>query len=129
MKCDDIRESFMDYLDGSCSSIEEKNLIDHIEHCTECREELAELKKLVSGIDESFDAINVPEDFMKNIRARALKIDFQGAKRKNRPLRVLFIAAVILTMSLVTVFAAREPIMELIKRISPESRIGNLVDK
>jgi hypothetical protein len=129
MKCDDIRESFMDYLDGSATSIEEKNLMDHIEECTECREELAELKKLVSGIDESFDAINVPEDFMKNIRARALKIDFQDAKRKTRPLRVLFIAAVILTMSLVTVFVAREPLMELIKRISPESRIGNLVDK
>ena len=128
MKCDDIRESFMDYLDGSCTSNEEKNLIEHIEDCVECREELAELKKLVNGIDESFDAIDVPEDFMKDIRARALKIDFQGTERKRRPLRVLFIAAVILTMSLVTVFAAREPIMELIKRISPESRIGNLVD-
>ena len=129
MKCDYIRESFMDYLDGSCTSNEEKNLTDHLEVCTECREELAALKRLVSGIDESMDSINVPEDFMKNIRARALKIDLKESKRKRSPLRVLFIAAVILTMSVVTVFAAREPIMELIKRISPESRINKIVDK
>jgi len=129
MKCDEIRQSFMDYLDGSFTAQEEKNLIDHLEECTECREELAELKRLVSGIDISFDAIKVPEDFMENIRARALIIDFKGAKIKGRPLRVILIAAVILTMSVVTVFAAREPIMELLKRISPESRINNIVDK
>ncbi|MBU3143775.1 DUF4179 domain-containing protein [Clostridium sp. CF012] len=39
------------------------------------------------------------------------------------------IAAAILTMSVVTVFAAREPIMKLIKRISLESRINNIVEK
>lgn len=129
MKCDEIRQSFMDYLDGSLTAQEDKNLIEHLEDCTGCREELAELKRLVSGIDISFDAINVPEDFMKNIRSRALKIDFPAEKTKRRPLRVLLIAAAILTMSVVTVFAAREPIMELIKRISPESRINNIVDK
>ncbi len=129
MKCDEIRQSFMDYLDGNFTAQEEKNIIDHLEVCKECREELAELKRLVSGMDESKESINVPENFMKNIKARALKIDCQGAKTKRRPLRVLFIAAVILTMSVVTVFAAREPIMELIKRISPESRINNIVDK
>ncbi|MGV8981850.1 DUF4179 domain-containing protein [Clostridium sp.] len=129
MKCDEIRQSFMDYLDGSLTAEEEKNLINHLEVCTECREELAELKRLVNKIDISFDDINVPEDFMKNIRARASIIDFKGAKRKRRPLRVLLIAAVILTMSVLTVFAARNPIMELIKRISPESRINNIVDK
>lgn len=129
MKCDEIRQDFMDYLDGSFTDEEEKNLIDHIEHCRECREELAQLKRLVSGMDESKEAINVPEDFMKNIRARALKIDFQAVKIKRRPLRVLLIAAAILTMTVVTVFAAREPIMELLKRISPESRINNIVDK
>lgn len=129
MKCDEIRQSFMDYLDGNFTAQEEKNIIDHLEVCKECREELAEIERLVSGMDESKESINVPEDFMKNIRARALKIDCQGAKIKRRPLRVLFIAAVILTMSVITVFAARESIMELIKRISPESRINNIVDK
>ena len=129
MKCDEVRESFMDYLEGSFTAEEEKNLIDHIEHCSECREELEELKTIVSGMDKSKKAINVPEDFMKNIRARALKIGCKGAKGKRRPLRVLFIAAVILTMSVGTVFAAREPIMELIKGINPESRINNIVDK
>jgi hypothetical protein len=129
MKCDEIRQSFMDYLGGSFSTEEEKNIIDHLEVCKECREELAELKRLVNEINQGSESINVPEDFMKNIRARALKIDLQAAKIKRRPLRVLFIAAVILTMSVITVFAVRDPIMELIKRVSPESRINNIVDK
>ena len=129
MKCDEIRQNFMDYLDGSLTAKEEKNLFDHLEDCTGCREELAELKRLVNEIHESKTDISVPEDFMENVRARALKIDLQAEKRKRRPLRILLIAAVILTMSVVTVFAARDPIMELIKRINPESRINNIVEK
>lgn len=80
MKCYEIQQNFMDYLDGNLTNEEEENIIHHVEGCTECKEELAELKKLINKMDESKEDINLPEDFMKNIRARALKIDLPRKK-------------------------------------------------
>lgn len=129
MKCDDIRLSFIDYLDGSFTAEEEKKINEHLEVCKECREELVELKKIIDEIEESKENIIVPEDFINNIRDKALKIDFKEVKKKRVPLRVFLIAAVILALSVVTVFAAKEPLMEVIKLISPEGRISKIVDK
>lgn len=129
MRCDEIKSNFIDYIDRSLTAEEERELINHLEECAECNEELAALKKLVNEMDENREDISVPEDFMKNIRDRALKIDIPGAKKKRRHLRVLLIAAAILTMSAVTAIAAKEPIKELIKLISPEARVTNIVDR
>jgi hypothetical protein len=129
MNCEDVRLSFIDYIDKKLTAEEERNLLSHIENCAECREEFEELKKLVIDMDESSEAISVPEDFMSNVRSRALKINVPAEKRKRRPLRVLLIAAVILTLSAVTAIAAKVPIIELIKLINPESRLISIVDK
>jgi hypothetical protein len=128
MECDDIRLNFIDYLDNNLTAEEEKKLIDHIEGCAECRKELENLKKLVNEMNENAEGISVPEDFMDNIRQRAIKIDFPGIKKKRTPLRILLIAAAILIMSVVTVFAAKNSLTELIKLMSPESRISNTVN-
>lgn len=129
MKCEEIRQNFIDYIDGNLTAEEKIKINDHLEGCTECRLELVELNKLVNEMDESREKISVPEDFMNNIRERALKINFSREKKKRRPLRVILIAAVILTLSVVTIYAAREPLMELIKLINPESRINYILDK
>jgi hypothetical protein len=129
MNCEDIRLSFIDYLDGNLNNEEEKILFSHIEECAECREEIEELKKLTKELDDSREAVSIPEDFMSNIRNRALKISAPTAKIKRKPLRVILIAAVILTLSAVTAFAAKEPLIKLLRLINPESRIISLVDK
>lgn len=128
MECDDIRLKFIDYLDNNLTAEEEKKLIHHIEGCAECRKELENLKKLVNEMNENAEDIKVPEDFMDNIRQRALNIDFPVIKKKRTPFKILLIAAAILIMSVATVFATKNPLTELIKLMSPESRISNSVN-
>lgn len=129
MKCDEVRQYFIDYLEDNLTTEEKLNINIHLEGCSECRAELLELKSLVNEINENKEEINVPVDFMDKIRERALKINNPEAKRKKRPLKVFFIAAVILTLSVGTVFADKFPFAELFKLMNPEPRIENIVDK
>lgn len=129
MNCEDIRLSFIDYLDGHLDDEEMSKLNEHLESCEECKEELKELKKVLKDIDINREQIDVPEEFMDSVRKRALEINLHKQKKNVRPFRTLLIAAVILTLSAATVFAAREPIMELIKLINPESRVNSIVNK
>lgn len=128
MNCEKIRDYFMDYIDGSLND-EDRQMVDsHLMNCKDCREELVMLKALVYDMGTDREEIQVPEDFMNNLRERVRDTQSRG-KRKIKPLRTLLIAAVILTMSVVTVFAAKEPILELIKLVNPQKRIDTLVDK
>ncbi|MEG2018742.1 MAG: anti-sigma factor, partial [Clostridium sp.] len=129
MKCDEVKQYFIDYLEDNLADEEKLNINIHLEGCSECRAELLELKSLVNEINENKEEINVPVDFMDKIRERALKINNPEAKRKKRPLKVFFIAAVILTLSVGTVFADKFPFAELFKLMNPEPRIENIVDK
>lgn len=129
MKCDEVKQYFIDYLDGNLNAEEKLNIDNHLESCSECREELMDLEKLFNEINESKEDVNVPENFMNNVKDRALKINISGAKKKRRPLRVFLVAAVILILSVGTVFADKNPLVELFKLINPESRINNIVDK
>lgn len=129
MKCDEVKQYFIDYLDGNLNAEEKLNIDSHLESCSECGEELMDLEKLFNEISESKEDINVPENFMNNVKERALKINISGVKKKRRPLRVFFIAAVILVLSVGTVFADKNPLVELFKLINPESRINDMVDK
>jgi hypothetical protein len=128
MNCERIRDYFIDYIDGSLNTEEKQMVESHLKDCKECSEELVMLRDLVSDLSKDREEIQIPESFMNNLKERVNDTQF-GGRRKIKPLRTLLIAAVILTMSVATVFAAKEPIMELIKLVNPQKRIDTLVDK
>ncbi len=127
MDCKKIRAGFIDYMDGSLKD-EERRLIDgHLENCKDCREELIAMKVMVNDINISNNDINIPSDFMDNIKNRVNKTI--ALRKKKKPLRVILIAAAILVMSAVTVFASQGELLDFIKSLNPKNRISNLVDK
>lgn len=89
----------------------------------ECRKVLRDNKRVLPAED-----IEISSDFMDNLSAGVNKTSF-NKKKKIKPLRTILIAAVILTLSVATVFAAKEPILELFKLINPQPRITTMVDK
>lgn len=128
MDCENIKEYFIDYIDGNLSEEEKQKVETHLESCKECSQELLALRSLVNDMNSDNEDIKIPLDFMDNLTARVNKTNF-NKKKKIKPLRTILIAAVILTLSVATVFAAKEPILELFKLINPQPRINTLVDK
>ncbi|MCM0647128.1 DUF4179 domain-containing protein [Clostridium swellfunianum] len=128
MNCEAIKEYLIDYLDGNLSEEEKIKVSKHLEECEECRQELYEVEKMISEIEQSREDIVIPKDFMLNVKN---KVDStkNGGRKLRKSLRTMLIAAAILTMSVATVFAAKEPIMNLIKLINPDSRMNKLIDR
>lgn len=129
MNCDKIREYFMDYIDGSLSCEEQEKVDMHLKNCRSCSEELSYLKQLILDIEVDRDNIEVPVSFIKNLKNRIVPVKTPRIGRKKASIRTIFIAAAILILSMITVFAAQGSILEWIKKINPEIRIKNLVDK
>lgn len=127
MDCNSIKEYFVDYIDGKLNCTEEKLVSGHLEACKECREELLAMKTLVMSIDKSIMTIDIPPDFMDNVRNRINKT--KNSARKRKPLKVILIAAIILVMSAASVLASSGDLFEIIKAMNPKARISSIVDK
>lgn len=129
MNCDEIRNYFIDYIDGNLSDEEFNMVTAHFKSCSSCNEELSYLQGMIKEIEADRDSIEVPGDFLSSINNRVNVPKLSGIRKRKLSMRTILIAAVILILSVVTVFAAKEPILEFIKKINPSGRIEALVDK
>ena len=69
MTHDQIKEKLQDILDGTVTGSESIEIQNHLNRCTDCRQELAELKVLFSEL-ESIPQLEPPIDFASTVMAR-----------------------------------------------------------
>ncbi|MED3690824.1 zf-HC2 domain-containing protein [Peribacillus butanolivorans] len=67
MKCNDIQEYFIDYLEGDMGETKRKEIENHLIECESCKEEMKVLQQIVAGIESESDLIQVPDGFMNKV--------------------------------------------------------------
>jgi anti-sigma factor RsiW len=67
MKCTMNKRKLSAYLDGEMSEKEKKAMGEHLEHCEECRKELAAISSVVDALN-GVEGMDVPPYFMTRLR-------------------------------------------------------------
>ncbi len=104
MKCDKHAERLSALADGELSERSARGLEQHIEECSECREELRVLRALKNAIREHTRSVEPPSGFWLGVRARMTELE-QAARHPSR--RIFFLppiyaaaAVVVLTLAM-----------------------------
>ncbi len=129
MNCNEVNEYLIDYIDKNLNEEDMKKISLHLEECRQCKDELLSLMDIADELETDKNRIDIPSDFMDNIRSKFDKSNIPAAKKRKSFIRVVLVAAAVLVVSMVTVFASEGSLLELLKKISPETRINNMVEK
>ncbi|RHW39139.1 DUF4179 domain-containing protein [Neobacillus notoginsengisoli] len=79
MICNDAKDLFFDYLDGTLDSITQTLLEAHFAKCPDCQAEMAELEKIDVALKKEAETIVMPKNFMSNVRN---KVNMTHRKKK-----------------------------------------------
>ena len=74
MKCSEVKERLLDYINDDLNEIDRKKIEDHIENCDICRCEFNNINKTLSFIKYESSKIEVPEDFIENEELKLIKL-------------------------------------------------------
>lgn len=128
MDCEKIKKLFIDYIDGTLDK-ENKLLVEnHINNCTNCKNELYKLQQLHSSLNKAASKIIPNENFIDNIKNKTDKGSVLN-RRKAKKFRTALIACIILTLSIFTVIASEDKITELIKTITKVESLNENIEK
>jgi hypothetical protein len=120
MKCNKVRELLVDYLKGNLESPQAAVICEHLNHCNECREELAFLKQYFAYLQKTHPISSAP-DFMVRLNER---IDSEESPKKQRfrlSPPVLGLAGAVVVMCLLALAVVNPSIF-----VAPKSRpMGN----
>ncbi|MBZ9622550.1 DUF4179 domain-containing protein [Clostridium sp. FP2] len=106
MNCEDIGEKLIEYIDDSLDEQEKKIIAEHIKECEQCRLELEELQSITLYVENKKQEIITPNNLFKNIKVKlSNKPSF---KMKKRGVKVTVIAAAMVVLLTVTVFAVEK---------------------
>ncbi|MFJ5717946.1 DUF5643 domain-containing protein [Neobacillus sp. NPDC093127] len=105
MNCHESQEQLIDYLEGSLDETSRKGIEDHLHKCIGCQVEMRELQQVVVAIESEGERIQIPEDFMRNVRNKVAKS--QEGRRKSYKQRTMIglVAALFLTVFVGTAVA------------------------
>ncbi len=80
MNCKEIEKIIPRFIDKECSAKEEEMILEHIAHCSECKEELTIQFLLKEGINrlENGESFNLNTELAKRLKEHA------GTKKKRR---------------------------------------------
>ncbi|CEG28819.1 DUF5643 domain-containing protein [Bacillus sp. B-jedd] len=79
MLCHDVKDLFLDYMDGNLDEKMRTELENHFAGCPGCQDEMSELKAMISTLKNEAETITVPANFMKNVRK---KVRVSEAKKR-----------------------------------------------
>ena len=103
MNCKDTQEKLLDLLEGNLEEITKNAVEVHISSCDSCREELRVFRTIITDLEAESDAIQVPDDFMLNVRKAVSK-----TRKKKLPKRwttIGLVATLFLTLFVGTAVA------------------------
>jgi hypothetical protein len=84
MDCTTIQDKLSQYIDNSCNQEDNKLIQEHLERCSNCKEEYILLKSIVDEVND-IEEVDLPIDFHKN-----LMIKLENEVEKERPTKKLF---------------------------------------
>ncbi|NLD50300.1 MAG: hypothetical protein GX660_24440 [Clostridiaceae bacterium] len=67
--CNEVKELISMYIDNELDEMDRKNVEKHVESCTECKNELEDLRKMVNFLG-SFDEVDLPSDFKETLHEK-----------------------------------------------------------
>ncbi|MFC5587451.1 DUF4179 domain-containing protein [Sporosarcina soli] len=105
MNCSDTQELLMDYLEGNLDKTARKEFELHLNECKSCEKELKDFQQTIIALESESDVIQIPDDFMSNVRQAVA--DTQKSRRKiyQRPAVMGLVAALFLTLFVGTAVA------------------------
>ena len=85
MKCEDLKEQFIEYIDGSLYNQDRAIVDEHLFSCETCSEEVANIKSLclkLNGIELEQPSENLKKNFDHMINSRKIKQEESVNKQK-----------------------------------------------
>ncbi|WHY86966.1 DUF5643 domain-containing protein [Neobacillus novalis] len=105
MNCHESQEQLIDYLEGSLDETSRKRIEDHLHKCIGCQVEMRELQQVVAALESEGERIQIPEDFMRNVRNKVAKSQEGRWKSYKQRAMIGLVAALFLTVFVGTAVA------------------------
>jgi hypothetical protein len=105
MNCHHSQEQLIDYLEGNLDETSRNELEDHLQECQGCQKEMRELQQLVAALELEGERIQVPEDFMRNVRTKVAKSQESRQKSYKQRAMIGLVAMLFLTVFVGTAVA------------------------
>jgi len=105
MNCNDTQEHFIDYLEGTIGEMTRKEIEQHLYECESCKKDMKELQQIVTALDSESDLIQVPGDFMSNVRNAVSSTQESRRKKSKHRATMGIVATLFLTLFVGTAVA------------------------
>jgi hypothetical protein len=105
MNCSDTQELLMDYLEGNLDETARKEFELHLNDCKSCEKELKDFQQTIVALESESNAIQIPDDFMGNVRQAVADTQKSSRKIYQRPAVMGLVAALFLTLFVGTAVA------------------------
>ncbi|MET3658037.1 DUF4179 domain-containing protein [Sporosarcina psychrophila] len=105
MACNDIQEHFIDYLEGNLGEMARKEIEQHLTECGNCTKDMKELQEIVAVLDSGSDFIQIPDNFMSNVRNAVSNTQNSRRKKSKHRATMGIVATLFLTLFVGTAVA------------------------
>lgn len=105
MNCKACQEQLVEYVDGTMDEAARQDMEQHITSCESCKQELTEFKQIMATLESENDAIQVPDDFMDNVRRAVAVTQTTKPGRYKRRATFGLVATLFLTLFVGTALA------------------------
>ncbi len=105
MNCKACQEQLVEYAEGTLDEAARQDMERHIADCESCTQELTEFKQIMATLAFDNDAIQVPDDFMDNVRQAIAHTQAIKPRRYKRRATFGLVAALFLTLFVGTAVA------------------------
>jgi hypothetical protein len=85
--CHEVQEQIIDYFEGNLDETSKKRIEHHLHECVGCQAEMKELQQVIASLESEGERIQVPDDFMRNVRNKVAKS--QGSRQKSYKQRAM----------------------------------------
>lgn len=105
MNCRACQEQLVEYLEGTLDEAARQDMERHIADCESCTQELTVFKQILANLASDNEAIQVPGDFMNNVRQAVADTQTTKPRRYKRRATFGLVAALFLTLFVGTAVA------------------------
>jgi predicted anti-sigma-YlaC factor YlaD len=105
MNCDISKEYMMKHFDGELNEAERVQFREHLEECSECRDEFNCMKAIFTTLDTKAE-IEPPDDFEARVMDKVASIENERREKNAKRIVWLYNSAMVLSIVLLLIFVA-----------------------
>lgn len=128
MECEEIKKLLIDYMDGRLNKNEMLEVEEHLNSCMECKREYEEINGIINKINCKKSNINIPEDFMNNVKLKVNKALLNKSKKKVISFKVVIVTCALIILSMFTAMASQDGISRFLKIITERESLHKAVE-